>query len=45
MPLELVRRFNDELGDELEALGFDTSEPAPGERKPAAVSDTQARAP
>jgi hypothetical protein len=44
MPPELVRRFHDELGDELEALGFDTSEPAPGGRKPAAVSDTQARA-
>jgi hypothetical protein len=43
MPPELVRRFNDELGDELDALGFDTSEPEPGEREPAAVSDTDTR--
>jgi hypothetical protein len=44
MPPELVRRFNDELGDELEALGFDTAGPAPGGREPAAA-DAQARTP
>ena len=31
MPPELVKRFNDELGRELEALGFDTSVPEPDE--------------
>ncbi len=31
MAPELVKRFNDELGKELEALGFDTSVPAPDE--------------
>jgi sulfotransferase family protein len=31
MDPELVKRFNDELGKELEALGFDTSVPEPDE--------------
>jgi hypothetical protein len=42
MSPELARRFNDELGDELEALGFDTSVPEDGERETAAVSETPA---
>jgi hypothetical protein len=45
MDAELVKRFNDELGDELDALGFDTSQPEPGEREPTAASDAQARTP
>jgi hypothetical protein len=37
MPPELVKRFNDELGPELEALGFDTSVPADVEPQAAAT--------
>jgi len=43
MDPDLVKKFNDELGDELEALGFDTSLPEPDERKPANVAESPAR--
>ena len=39
---DLVRRFNDELGDELDALGFDTSVPDAGERDAATVPEAPA---
>jgi hypothetical protein len=35
MPAELVRRFNDELGDELKALGFDVPGPRSLRQRPA----------
>jgi Sulfotransferase domain len=35
MPAELAKRFSDELGDELKALGFDVPQPRRPRRKPA----------
>ena len=34
MPAELAKRFSDELGDELKALGFDVPGPRPSPRQP-----------
>ena len=42
MDPELVRRFAEELGDELQALGFDTSPPAPGGQEAANVAESPA---
>lgn len=42
MSPELVKRFNDELGKELEALGFDVSAPQPDEHQAATVSESPA---
>jgi hypothetical protein len=42
MSPDLVRKFNDELGDELAVLGFDVSEPEQVERPAATVSDGSA---
>jgi hypothetical protein len=42
MDPELVQRFNDELGTELEALGFDTSVPDPNEGQIADVVESPA---
>jgi hypothetical protein len=42
MSPELVRRFNDELGSELEALGFDVSVPERVEPKATTVPETPA---
>lgn len=42
MSPELVKRFNDALGDDLDALGFDTTVPEPADREAAAVSETPA---
>jgi hypothetical protein len=39
MPPDLVKKFNDALGTELEALGFDTSLPEPAETDAAPVAD------
>ena len=36
MPAELAKRFSDELGDELKALGFDVPGPRPSPRQPVA---------
>ena len=38
LPSELARRLNDELGDELRALGFEVPEPQPSRPRPAAVA-------
>jgi hypothetical protein len=35
MPAELAKRFKDELGDELKALGFDVPGPRPSRQRPA----------
>jgi len=43
MAPDLVKRFNDELGDELEALGFDTSVPEPAEPEAATVTESSAK--
>ena len=43
MPPEPARRLNDELGDELKALGFEVPEPKPSPRQPA-VDAAQASA-
>jgi len=42
MSPELARRFNDELGKELEALGFDVSAPEPDGHEAATVSESPA---
>jgi hypothetical protein len=42
MPAELAKRFNDELGEELKALGFEVPEPRPSPRQPA-VDAAQSR--
>jgi hypothetical protein len=43
MAPELVRRFNDELGSELEALGFDTSAPADAQPEPQAATVSEGK--
>jgi hypothetical protein len=43
MSPELVRRFNDELGPELKALGFEGPDPEPSDQRPAGVSESPAR--
>ena len=42
MSPDLVRRFIDELGSELEALGFDTTVPEPAEPEATTVSEAPA---
>jgi hypothetical protein len=42
MSPEIAKRFNDELGSELEALGFDVSMPDADEHQAAAVSESPA---
>ena len=43
MPAELAKRFSDELGDELKALGFDVPGPRPSPRQPVADATRASR--